>query len=60
MNCPSNTIHAVLRVNGQVGLSPTSFLIDSGATISVIRHDALTEGVPIMEREASVTAIRAN
>lgn len=57
VTCPSNdqqTIHAVLSINGQVGVFPTSFLIDSGATVSVIKQDMVAEEVPIAEHESSI------
>ena len=38
----SYNINTVLRINGLLGHSPVTFLLDSGATISVVRLDALT------------------
>ena len=35
-------INAVLRINGLFGHSPVTFLLDSGAAISVVRFDTLT------------------
>ena len=35
-------INAVLRLNGLLGHSPVTFLLDSGATISVVRFNTLT------------------
>ena len=38
----SYNINTVLRINGLLGHSPVTFLLDSGATISVVRLDTLT------------------
>ena len=38
----SYNINAVLKITGLLGHSPVTFLLDSGATISVVRLDALT------------------
>ena len=38
----SYSINTVLRINGLLGHSPVTFLLDSGATISVVRLDMLT------------------
>ena len=38
----SYNINTVLRINGLLGHSPVTFLLDLGATISVVRLDALT------------------
>ena len=38
----SYNINTVLKITGILGHSPVTFLLDSGATISVVRLDALT------------------
>ena len=38
----SYNINTVLKITGLLGHSPVTFLLDSGATISVVRLDALT------------------
>ena len=38
----SYNINTILRINGLLGHSPVTFLLDSGAAISVVRADALT------------------
>ena len=57
---PQHNVHTVLLVNGQAGMSPISFLVDSGATISVIKRDVLHDGLTIKERPLIIAAIGAN
>lgn len=54
------TIHTLLCVCGQAGVSPTTFLIDYGATISMIRQDVMDGKVPIVNHQSDIKTIEAN
>ena len=57
---PKHNVHTVLRVNGQAGVSPLSFLVGFGATIFVIKWNVLHDGLTIKERPSIIAAIGAN
>lgn len=60
LSYPQHNIHTVLRVSGQAGVSPISFLVDSGATISVIKRDVIHDRLAIKERPSTIAAVGAN
>ena len=40
---PGSKVNTVLRVRGQMGMTSTRFLLDSGAAVSVVRYDFITD-----------------
>lgn len=55
-NGTSYNINTILRINGLLDHSPVTFLLDSGAAISVVRFDALTTELQTQVTTTGLTA----
>ena len=54
------SIQTILRIDGLVGVVPTTFLIDSGASISAIKEQILPPNIEVVGRQPSTNIVGAN
>ena len=58
--CYSITSNTILRINGLLGHSPVTILLDSGAAMSVVRLDTLPSEITYKITEAKLAPVGAN